>query len=174
MNKKLPSRNKSAIIAFSALALSALASLAQASPVVNNGSFESTTGGAASFFLDNGPASLTGWFLGPPKGISNEIVFAPGTADTTGATRSDGVQFGLWGPMNGVANGLPATSPVLGNFVAFDGDTKANVSLNQTITDLTKGAKYQLSFYWAAAQYCFINSPPLIYRRDRQFMAGEP
>jgi len=135
----------------------------KASNLVLNGDFESTSGVTAangSFFLGNGEGALNNWFLGTPKGISNEILFASGTADMAGATRSDGVQFGLWGPGNGVFNGLPASSPSGGNFVALDGDTSANVSLNQTITGLTVGTQYTVDFEWAASQYRFINNPP--------------
>ena len=37
-------------------------------------------------------------------------------------------------------------------FVAFDGDTSYNASLSQTITGLTPGSQYYLSFYQGAAQ----------------------
>ena len=44
-------------------------------------------------------------------------------------------------------------SPTGGNFVALDGDTLYNASLSQTISGLTVGATYSLSFDWAVAQF---------------------
>lgn len=78
------------------------------------------------------------------------FVFAPGTADTTGATGESG-NLQLYGPGNGSNNGLTATSPTGGNFIAADGAYNT-AAITQTVTGLTVGSLYQLSFYWAAAQ----------------------
>ena len=57
----------------------------------------------------------------------------------------------LWGPNNGSANGLPASSPDGGNYVGADGDFGQG-AIQQTINGLTVGDSYDVSFYWAGAQ----------------------
>jgi hypothetical protein len=95
------------------------------------------------------------------------FVFAPGTADSgtkTGANSGEpneapgqyntAAGYGntyLWGPGNGSANGLPATSPAGGNFLGLDGAFETG-ALTQTITGLTVGQMYVLKFYWAGGQ----------------------
>ncbi|HWB54712.1 MAG TPA: hypothetical protein VG722_10985, partial [Tepidisphaeraceae bacterium] len=78
------------------------------------------------------------------------FIYAPGTADTTGATGVGG-PVRLWGPNDGSANGLPATSPAGGNFVAADGNYQV-AAISQTIYGLTTGDGYTVSFWWAGAQ----------------------
>ncbi len=83
----------------------------------------------------------------------NNFLYLPGTADTTGAYYSyNGDQYLMWGPHDGSNNGLPATSPAGGNFLALDGDTSYRGALSQTINGLTANQTYQVSFYWAGAQ----------------------
>lgn len=96
------------------------------------------------------------------------FVYAPGTADA--GTSANGANSGkpneapgqynapngygstyLWGSNNGGASSLPATSPAGGNFIAADGAFEVG-AISQTITGLTAGKVYALSFYWAAAQ----------------------
>ena len=140
---------KLAVMLLPALAMAAgVASKAQAGiELVTNGNFESTTGGPDKQIDFN--TTLTGW--ASPGGYN--FLFAPGSADTTGAVG----QFGgltLWGPGSGgggVANGLTPTSPVGGNFVAADGAFNV-AAISQTINGLTVGEDYVVSFYWAAAQ----------------------
>jgi hypothetical protein len=57
----------------------------------------------------------------------------------------------MWGPGNGDNNGLPATSPNGGYFLALDSDFQ-QAPVQQTITGLTVGDNYTVSFDWAAAQ----------------------
>jgi hypothetical protein len=131
-----------AIVGIALLAL-AITAPAFASNLVMNGDFETTTNGP-NFQFDNNTVA-TGW-------TSNgyNFIFAPGAADTIGATG----QFGnlqLWGPGNGSANGLPATSPSGGNFAAADGAFQVG-AISQTINGLTMGNSYVVSFWWAGAQ----------------------
>jgi hypothetical protein len=96
------------------------------------------------------------------------FVYAPGTADV--GTQANGANAGkpkeapgqfnaangygntyMWGPNNGSANGLPASSPLGGNFIAADGAYEVG-AISQTITGLTVGQTYVLKFYWAGAQ----------------------
>ena len=119
---------------------------ANAVNLVTNGGFETTTNGNGQLGFNT---TATGWSV-PPPGSSYSFLFAPGTADTTGASG----QFGglsLWGPGNGSANGLPATSPNGGNFVAADSAFQQG-AISQTITGLIPGQSYVVSFDWAGAQ----------------------
>jgi hypothetical protein len=136
-------RRQTAVLGILALAFLTLAMAAQASNLVVNGDFETTTNGP-NFQFDNNTVA-TGW-------TSNgyNFIFASGAADTVGATG----QFGnlqLWGPGNGSNNGLPATSPTGGNFVAADGAFEVS-PIQQTINGLTPGNSYTVDFWWAGAQ----------------------
>ncbi len=116
---------------------------AVASNLVVNGDFETTTNGP-NFQFDNNTVA-TGW-----TSTGYNFIFAPGAADTTGATG----QFGnlqLWGPGNGSNNGLPATSPTGGNFAAADGAFDV-APIQQTINGLTANNSYTVNFWWAGAQ----------------------
>lgn len=94
------------------------------------------------------------------------FVYAPGTADSgtkngagTGQPNEAPGEYNtsagygdtyMWGPGNGVANGL--TGPPSGNnFVAMDGAFQV-VAIKQTITGLVVGQMYALTFEWGAAQ----------------------
>jgi hypothetical protein len=114
--------------------------------LVQNGDFESLTSGLGQLGFNT---DATDWSVPTPPG-SYVFVFGPGTADTTGVPGQYGT-LGLWGPGNGVANGLPSTSPNGGNFVGMDGDFQQG-ALSQTINGLTVGQHYTVSFEWAAAQ----------------------
>lgn len=114
--------------------------------LVQNGGFELLSG------APNNPIDIsqpTDW--APYTGVQ-AVTYAPGTADTTGATYDGGGTYYLWGPNNGSANGLPAASPAGGNYIAFDADPSNARVFSQTITGLVAGREYALSFYWAAAQ----------------------
>ena len=93
----------------------------QANLVVNGG-FESTSNGPDKQF--DLYTSATGWTSASGNGFdpAYSFIFAPGSADTTGATSEYAEQLTLWGPNNGVNNGL------------------------------IPGMSYNLSFYWATAQ----------------------
>lgn len=130
-----------------ALALSiGAAATALANPVnlVANGGFEQTTNGAGQFDYST---VATGW---TSTGDSYNFIFASGTADTTGSYGQYGFTP-LWGPGNGSANGLPASSPDGGNFAAADGAFQVG-AITQTISGLTAGARYTVGFWWAGAQ----------------------
>jgi hypothetical protein len=121
-----------------------------AANLVVNGDFESNGGNGQMGFN----TTVTGWSINNP---SYTFVFAPGTADTTGATSQYGF-FGLWGPGNGSNNGLPATSPAGGYYIAQDSDFQ-NSAIYQTINGLTPGQSYTVSFWWAAAQQYQFDGP---------------
>jgi hypothetical protein len=133
------SKTISALAAFAALSCSS--AFAVPLNLVVNGGFESTTKGAGQI---DAVTTATGW-----KSTGYNFVFAGGTADVTGATGTYG-NLKLWGPGTGSANGL-VNSPVGGNFLAADGAYQTQ-AVQQTISGLTVGQKYDLSFYWAGAQ----------------------
>src|SRR5664279_2516410 len=118
-----------------------------ATNIVVNGSFETNGGGGEI----NVNTSATGWSVPGGTG-SYTFLFPPGSADTTGVNG----QFGnlqLWGPGNGSANGLPASSPDGGYFAGQDADFPGhNQPIQQTLTGLTVGQSYTVTFWWAAAQ----------------------
>lgn len=139
------------IVALSAVA--AFGGVAEAGVnLVQNAGMDSFSSGAVNQWYNDG-ARLADWSLTGAAGDGTQgVVFGPGAADTTGATFSPGAMAGLWGPGNGSANGLPATSPAGGNYFGADDPVGYHQILSQTVNGLTNGVNYQLSFYWAAAQ----------------------
>lgn len=115
--------------------------------LVANGDFEVNSGTGQLNFNTSAP----GWST-PALDGSYNWVFAPGTADTTGANGQYG-NLKLWGPGTGSPNGLPATSPSGGYYLAADADFPGhNGAIWQTINGLTVGQQYTVSFNWAASQ----------------------
>ena len=134
---------------FAALALITLTLSAQATNLVTNGGFESTTNGPCQFDYCT---VATGW-----SSHGYNFIFGYGTADTTGSNGQDG-NLRLWGPNDGSNNGMPAGSPDGGNFVAADGDFLV-APIQQTINNLTVGGIYTVGFWWAGAQNYGFTSP---------------
>lgn len=139
---------KAAVMVFSTAALLLLALPVHAADLVTNGGFESNGGNGQLDFN----TSATDWSVPSPPG-SYTFLYAPGTADTGGANGEYG-NVALWGPGNGVPNGLPAASPAGGYFVGEDSGFQVG-TIQQTINGLTVGDTYTLGFYWAAAQQEF-------------------
>lgn len=119
---------------------------ARAVPVIVNGDFEQTTLTSPKSAQMN-TTNVTGWST-----TGYNFLFFPGTATTTGAATVQYGQLYLGGSTTaGASNYFPASSPKGGNFLAADGDFGV-APITQTVTGLTAGLKYSLSFYWAAAQ----------------------
>lgn len=116
---------------------------ARAQNLVRNGGFEDTlVPGPAQFGGQYEAQQVFGWTTS-----GYNFLYTPGSADTSGAMgQIDNVR--LWGPGDGAANGLPATSPDGGNYIAMNGvyDTGP---VTQTITGLVVGQLATLSFWWA-------------------------
>lgn len=133
-----------------ALLVLALAPLSRANiNYVTNGDFELTTNGTGQLTFNT---VALGW-VNNTDGAGHDgynFLFAPGTADTTGATGAAG-NLKLWGPNDGSANGLPAASPSGGNYIAADGVYQIG-TIQQQINGLVIGQTYVLGFYWAGAQ----------------------
>lgn len=131
-----------------------LASPARANTTYNvdyvaNGGFELTTNGTGQLTYNT---AATDWTSNNYNAGTDgyNFLFASGIADTTGATGDSG-NLKLWGPNDGSANGLPASSPDGGNYVAADGVYEQG-SITQVVTDLTVGQQYTVGFWWAGAQ----------------------
>ena len=142
---------------FLGLIVLASASSASALELVVNGGFEQTSLTGSSQFGDRFAGQVvTGW-----NSTGLGFLMFPGQADTPGAVTGEyggPGSFELYGPNDGFNNGLPAASPVGGNYVAADGDSGNSglrVDLSQTINGLTLGKNYNVSFWWAAAQQRF-------------------
>ncbi len=135
---------KTIFAAAAAVAVCALGGGANATNLVVNGGFETTTAGPGQLGYNT---DATGWTV---AGGGYTFLFASGTADTTGSTGQYG-GLTLWGPNNGSANGLPASSPDGGNFVAEDGAFQV-VPIQQTVNGLVAGDKYTVRFWWGGAQ----------------------
>jgi hypothetical protein len=135
------------LIGFSTTGLLVLATSAHADNLVVNGSFETTTNGAGQLGYNT---DATGWTVQAP-GSSYIFLYTPGIADTGSAPTGQYGQNPLWGPGNGSNNGLTATSPDGGNFIAMDADFQTS-AITQTISGLTDGDSYAVNFWWAAAQ----------------------
>lgn len=132
---------------FASLALALVfgaSTAAVAGPVnlVTNGDFEQTSNGGGQLGYNT---TATGWTTS-----GYNFLFTPGGADGTGVTGQYG-NLKLWGPGDGSANGLPASSPTGGNFIAADGAFQVG-AISQTINNLTVGDRYTVSFWWAGAQ----------------------
>jgi hypothetical protein len=158
------------IIAFSCVFAFALPRNATANLVTDGDFTEVTYSGTLPLVSTTAPygqfgtgfLTVTGWST-----TGYNFVYAPGTGDAgtqaAGAASATDKQapgqavvggYGntyMWGPQNGSANGLPATDPAGGNYIAMDGTYEVG-SVTQTITGLTVGKVYVLSFYWAGAQ----------------------
>lgn len=117
---------------------------------ITNGSFETITGPVGQIGYNGN--TLPGWSNNNGSGgsLGYNFIFASGTADTSGSNGTSG-NVTLWGPNDGSANGLPASSPDGGNFIAADG-TYETGAITQTITGLQAGRTYQVGFWWAGAQ----------------------
>ena len=109
--------------------------------LVTNGSFSQSTYTASSQFGSNfGGQGVTGW-----SASGFNLYFVGGTQTTTSAANQYN-DTQTYFRTNFVA------SPDGGNFVALDGDSTLRGPLTQTITGLTSGKGYNLSFQWAATQ----------------------
>ncbi len=102
-------------------------------PNVSNLNFVNYTGAAPkNSFTSVDPVGWTG-------GTGLIFIDAPGTAESG----NGGIP--VYGP-------FPVNSPAGGNFVQADGNPTFESGFNQTITGLTPGQTYTLSFYQAAGQ----------------------
>ena len=159
---KLP---KALVLAVFALALPGFNAPVQAGPInyVTNGDFETlatgnTLGAAGGYFCQAGASCVSNVANWSSTCHGTNACGAGGTPDSLLFANTSGSAFngniGLWTEgANGVTAGSPVpNSPTGGHFVAFDGDPNFNASISQTITGLTPGGAYAISFWQGAAQ----------------------
>ena len=138
--------SKTWLTAVAALLASALAPV-HATPAITNGGFETvTTAASTEFGTRYAGQVVTGWTTS-----GYNFLFTSGTADSSGAVNEYGQQLKLWGPGDGSANGLPASSPAGGNFVGADG-AFGQAAIQQTINNLDVNSVASITFDWAGAQ----------------------
>ena len=152
---------RKALLASAALGSLALAPLlstgAQAANLVQNGSFETTTlpptlnpANASGAEIDsnwNYNGDLTGW---SSTGSSTYNVLFFGNVAAASSIDAD-TRYTASEPQHLNSN-FNSLSPNGGNFMGLDGDPAANGPLDQTISGLTSGQTYELSFYWAGGE----------------------
>lgn len=135
---------RSFLLSLPVLAATSVGTGAWAVPVIVNGGFETTTMSAASQI---NTTNVTGWST-----TGYNFLFFPGTATKSGSLSTQYGALILSGTLpSGASNGFPATSPNGGNFVGADGDFQV-AAITQTVTGLTPGIRYAVSFLWGAAQ----------------------
>ena len=138
--------SKTWLTAAAALLASALAP-AHATPAIINGGFETVTAASSPEFGTRYAGQVvTGWTTS-----GYNFLFNSGTADTTGAANEYGQALKLWGPGDGSANGLTASSPAGGNFIGADG-AYFQAAVQQTISNLDVNSVASITFDWAGAQ----------------------
>jgi hypothetical protein len=143
-------RGVSTVAAAAVFASLGAAPAAHGSNLVLNGDFEQLTGGANQF-IGYGVSELLGWTYGAAP-FPNAAVYAPGGAQGMGAKQGSFGYYPLFGPGSGYNNGY-VDSPLGGNFLADDGEDTYTSAISQTISGLTIGHQYKLSFVWAGSQF---------------------
>jgi hypothetical protein len=126
-----------------AVAMMLVSGAAPAQNLVKNGGFENatTTSSTGNFQIGGSFGTVADW--SSTQGYN--LLFNASNATTGNAygTYSWTGNEKLWGA---------SASSQGGKFLALDGDVDARGLVSQTITGLTKGATYVLSFEWAAGQ----------------------
>ncbi len=118
--------------------------------LVTNGGFETTTGSTTGGQLGYN-VNATGWTVGSG---GYTFLFNSAAGAATGVTGQFGT-LSLWDTSNGGANSITA-SPNAGNFLALDGAFQQQ-PIYQTLTGLTTGVSYAVTFNWAGAQQSGFN-----------------
>ena len=124
-------------------AVVAMATSAQATQFVTDGNFTALSHGVGQLGYDT---NATGWSVPAPNN-SYTFVMSSGTAGAIGEYG----KVAVWDQANGGANSWNGLAPITGNFAALNGDFQVG-ALSQTITGLTVGKTYTLSFDYAFSQ----------------------
>jgi hypothetical protein len=154
-------RKKMAFALPLAFALVSIQTTASAN-LLTNGNFGTTSLSTAGEALNAGTGTITGWNLctaapcpsggSTPNNGANALAFLyfPGTQT---AALTDTYGTGNFSLAQGTApDTIPNSSPAGGNWLIADGGTGNNLAFYQTLTNLTVGANYILTFYNAAGQ----------------------
>lgn len=125
------------------------ASAAGAAEFVTNGGFENSSySHNTQFGASFGGQGVTGWTgLGNDSSAQHlEFYYRGGTQTSENATNQYGDPLGYFWPS------FNALSPTGGNFVGLDSDISYAGQISQTISGLTVGKSYTLTFDWAGGQ----------------------
>jgi hypothetical protein len=143
-----------AVPVFAATILALAPSAASASPLITNGSFAATSATAVvngtTYGTSINNTDLTGWSLGTCTSnctapASFDFLFLPNSY-------ANGVDYqGTIIPMYSSGPGALVTGGVTYNAIGVDA-ANATYALNQTVTNLTVGDTYFLTFYQASTQ----------------------
>ncbi len=125
-----------AVLSLTALSMCVVGASANAAPMITNGTF--TSSATDSFLLGNG-SSVSGWSLTNPTSSVN-CLDVGGLSDICGTSYNSGEK--VW--VN------PGVSPAGGN--AFVSVAGVALPLSQTVSGLTVGTTYAVSFYQAASE----------------------
>lgn len=150
---------------FTVILASSVSFPVQAVNFVTNGSFEQN--GNVGQLVDN-ISTAPGWTVGPtvisgntPPGTKPFAFTVDANADSTGFpsvfTPTAGTNIFIWGPGRGENNGFTG-SPNGGKFLGVDGDY-AKAPVYQSISGLTPGQDYIVSFEYALAQFTDATGP---------------
>lgn len=123
-----------------ALSCTVFAAAASAN-LVTNGSFENIDGATTNYFVNYPSANLPGWSGG---GYVNDCIVVAASTNV-----------GMCGQYSNPIYDLqvsPGDSPDGGNYFLMDGSPGTHTELYQTLSGLTIGDDYQLTFYQAAGQ----------------------
>jgi hypothetical protein len=170
MINKLATLRQSALVGVSAIALSSVGVSVQAFDLVQNGGFVPSNLSAPSAYVGGGQVTIDNW------NISKSYTFLISDG-TTFATNINAANYGpdpVWGTPITAPGGGPVTlygsagqtvnSPTgSGWYLATDGAYGANAIISQTISGLTVGEQYLLSFYQASAQQTGFNGDSTDY-----------
>lgn len=156
--KQLTALRNSAILGLSSIVLSAVSLPAQAINLVQNGDLVpnqtiqntySNTQHRVNISSGTNSSDIPNWTFTAPGNTTDSWLNAYAVITPTGnAASKAGEAYAL-----NLANGQTVNSPTGGSgwFVQMDGDTEHGARLTQTLTGLTAGKNYQVSFYQAAA-----------------------
>ena len=119
---------------------------ASADNLVTNGSFEDINGATSNFFVNYPTANLPG---GSGAGYGNDFIVLAGSNGTGNCGESNPI-YDLWVS--------PGNSPDGGNYFLMDGDPVVHSEMYQTLSGLTAGDDYQVTFYQASGQLYTLDS----------------
>ncbi len=153
------------VLGMAALALCAAVPTANAATnLVQNGDFTGFTSGGANEELKSSSTGGQGTVLAGWGSVGYSFVYTQGSAAYTGGAQTfqSYPSTVLWGPGTGVSSttsggvSSPNTTfsavPGGGNFLAIDPVYQTPDDLSQTITGLSKGTQYVLTFSYAGAE----------------------
>jgi PEP-CTERM motif len=129
-----------------------VAGTAAAGNLVQNGGFNSLTGPANNFIGYAGFPQLNDWTYNPAPNPNAAVYTFAGANSFPGAKQGPFASYPLYGPGTGFNNGFVAP-PGGGNFLASDGEPSFQGPINQTISGLTPGVRYELAFFWAGNEF---------------------